>query len=94
MQVPTTAAEMDQLEPVVRGLGVGGAGPNKIIMGATNAFGQLVIPCRDVIEVQGRKLVLECFATAAKYTLCEAGIIVSSMPKRVPDFVLAGLESD
>lgn len=85
-QLPTTAAQMDGLEPLIAGLGAQGAEPRRIYCFHETAP-YLLFP-RMQVKASGRRLVMEATAGADQYTLVAAQIVVSSVPRAVPDVVV------
>jgi len=84
-QVPVSAAMMDRLEPLVPGLGAQGADPRAINPGVDGglAFTQLRVP----VATSGRRLVLEVTGAAGKTPRVTVGIVVSSVPREIPEWL-------
>jgi len=87
-QLPTTVAEMDRLKPVIHGLGVEGHEPRHVYIGYQRDTGNLNL--RLPVASTGRRLVLEAHTVAEKVMAITVAIIVSSMPKEVPDWLISG----
>ena len=87
-QVPKNTAMMDKLDPLIMGLGRQGAEPRKI--GGFSYHSMSIRKMRKVMEFQGRKLVLETKSSADKVLYINVVVIVSSIPKEVPDWLFSG----
>jgi len=85
-QQPTTTAEMDILEPVMQGLGVQGAEPRKIYMYTYS--GPVDVPMRMPVAAAGRRLILEVGPIDSAEISCHVMIVVSSIPKEAPDWLI------
>jgi len=86
-QLPTTTAEMDLLEPAFHGLGLQGAEPRTITVDIDVLvhLDRLRMP----VETAGRRLVLEAAPAADKSGKIQVGIVVSSVPTEVPDWLIS-----
>lgn len=84
-QLPATTADMDRLEPLIHGLGAQGAEPREINLYV--GVGPWVLPLRQPVQFQGKRLIVEARATAGKYAWTHVIVVVSSMPKEVPDWL-------
>lgn len=86
--LPSTTAEMDDLQPLFPGLGLQGAEPRTLIPPPSLFFmrWQLRVP----VQAAGRRLIMELSAVATKTGIVTAGIIVSSLPTEVPDWLCSG----
>lgn len=86
-QLPTAAAMMDRLEPLVAGLGMQGAEPRLISLAMM--AGWLNIGMRFPLHAGGRRLVLEATCADQKTTWASVHVLVSSVPKEVPDWMVS-----
>lgn len=86
-QLPTSTAMMDALEPLVPGLGIQGAEPR--LISVAMMAGWLNIGMRFPIHVGGRRLVLEGSCADQKTTWASVHVLVSSVPKEVPDWMVS-----
>lgn len=87
-QLPTTIAQMDGCRELIQGLGYLPSRPRRIY-GLFNA-GYCYMTMKKAIEASGQRLILEVYASADKNTNVRAHIVVSSMPKEVPDWLISG----
>jgi len=85
--LPKTTAEMDELMPLVRGLGAQGKEPRKIPIYLY--VGGMSFHLRKLVYPGGRRLVIEVYASATKHTLCHVVATVSSLPREVPDWLIS-----
>ena len=86
--LPKSTDEMDKLAPLVRGFGEQGAEPRRIPL--YFYAGALTLHTRNLVYPGGRRMVIEVYASAAKYTMCYVVATVSSLPKVVPDWLISG----
>lgn len=82
-QLPVTTAIMDGLEPLINGLGAQGPGPRAIVPSLDgrmqwNKF-------RQNIASASRRLILEATGAATKTPTIMVGIVVSGVPRSIPD---------
>ena len=86
--LPTSEAEFMRLEPLFNGYGEQGPGPRKI----TSYYytGAVAIDLRMLIEPQGSRLCMMGHSEGAFSAEARASIVVSSLPKEVPDWLLSG----
>ncbi len=86
-QLPTSAAMMGTLEPLIPGLGITGIEPRSILLGyfIDPRFQNIRFPIHSV----GRRLVIEVSSVATKTPFVGVGIVISSIPKEVPDCLLS-----
>lgn len=84
-QIPTSAAMMTALEPLMMGLGLQGAEPRDLM--CPLATYELRLPMKKVIEPSGRRLVLEVTGQVLKHTEVRVALIVSGIPREVPDWL-------
>lgn len=82
-QLPADAAAMSRLQPLFNGLGLQGAGPRRIVMPYVGDMRWNRL--RFGIESAGCRLVLEALAESGKVPVVTVGIVVSSVPREVPD---------
>lgn len=83
-QLPTTTAMMDGLEPLLPGVGRQGADPRRIITASYNTY--LPQHLRMPIRTMGRRLVMEVTAAAAKNAIWGVVLVVSTIPREIPDW--------
>ena len=86
--LPKSTAEMDELAPLVRGLGKQGGEPRKIPI--YFYAGGMSFHLRKLVYPGGRRMVIEVYANVGKYTMCHVVATVSSLPKEVPDWLISG----
>ncbi len=89
-QLVTTEAEFMLFTPLIHGFGSQGNDPRKIEN--SQYTGPLVLNIRQVLDARGRKLTGMAIAVVDKSYRCRVTIVVSSIPKEVPDWVVSGLE--
>jgi len=82
--LPTTAAEVDVLEPVFPGLGQTGAEPRVITSKDWQGF--VARKLRLPIRASGRRLVVEFTNTFTPATVMSCILTVSSIPKDIPSW--------
>ena len=87
-QLPTAAAMMNALEPLVPGLGLQGAGPRQIPLYMANY--NVLSNLKHYIPAMGRRFVLEVKAVDTKAIELVVVLTVSSIPNEVPDCLLSG----
>jgi len=87
-QLPTTEAMMDAYEPVLPGFGRTGAEPRRIYIYSNQ--GTTALKLRKPVAAAGRRLVLEAKPQAAKSMNLQVAIVVSSIPKEAPDWLISG----
>lgn len=88
-QLPTTTGQMDLLSPLLNGLGDQGNEPRKIR--AYSNCGQYNLQMRNPVDFQGKRLILEVTSVADKQILVNVGVVVSTIPKEIPDWLSSGL---
>lgn len=86
-QLPTTRTMMSDLESLFFGLGEQGPDP-RVIIGTFGGF-LILRRLRMPLKPSGRRLVLEVSAVEAKDSECTVCVVVSSMPKEVPDWLFS-----
>lgn len=86
-QLPTTTAMMDVLEPLFSGFGLQGAEPRFLQVQTQLAF--VISRLRMPIYARGRRLILEHRTGIGAIVNCNVGVVVSSMPTEVPDWLLS-----
>jgi hypothetical protein len=87
-QLPTVAAMMDVLEPLLPGYGLTMAEPRVMYLSTGPAlhFSRL----RHFVESMGRRLVVQFTAGPGGPITLFVGIVVSSVPREVPDWLISG----
>lgn len=86
--LPTTTVIMDELEPLVHGIGVQGAEPRQKHV---HAYGKgFDIRMRTPRTFQSKKMVMEATAVAGELNYAQAIMVVSSIPLEVPDWLISG----
>jgi hypothetical protein len=87
-QLPTAHAQFMELTPLIMGLGAQGPEPREI---AGCIYQPLhLVNIRKPYQSCGRRLVCEAYATAGKTNYTHVIIVVSAMPKEVPDWLISG----
>lgn len=86
-QLPTATAMMDGLEPLFAGLGVQGPEPRGFQV-ATMAVMHLN-RLKMYVPAQGRRLVLESVTTTGHVLTVRVAVVVSAVPREVPDCLLS-----
>jgi len=82
-QLPVTTAIMDGLEPLINGLGSQGPGPRAIHM---SYEGKLVWNrLRQNVQSTSRSLIIEATGAQGKTPIVTVGIVVSGVPRSIPD---------
>lgn len=87
-QLPAAAATVDALEPLIYGFGATGAEPRTI--GTYGPAALRFVGLRQPISAMGRRLVLEVSVGADTTAYVYLGIVISSIPKEVPDWLISG----
>lgn len=87
-QLPLNAGMFDVLEPLFPGLGLQMPEPRLIYV----APGELVhlTQLRMPVATAGRKMVVQCTAGPGQITSLIVAIVVSSVPREVPDWLISG----
>ena len=86
-QLPTAAKMMDALEPLIYGLGLQGAEPRQIDVSPRSTLFSLDL--RLPIAAQGKRLILEATGAPASSNYTTIAVVISSLPKEVPDWLLS-----
>ena len=86
-QLPTSLAMMNALDPLLPGVGVPGPEPRNII-GLSNGFG-IRFTMRQMIQANGRKVVLEVNPFAVANKEVQVIMVFSSIPREVPDWLVS-----
>ena len=86
-QLPTTTAQMDGLEPVFNGLGMQGAGPRQIFV--TSLTPIILTRLKIPKQATGRRLVSEFGGTGPGAGYCTVSMVVSSIPREIPDCLIS-----
>lgn len=86
-ELPITDAQFDALEPFFMGLGLQGPEPRSLTIGALNTvhFDRL----KMYVPAQGRRLVLEQTCESGQEMGVSVGIVVSGLPREIPDCLLS-----
>lgn len=87
-QLPTTAAQVDALEPLIFGLGRQGAEPKRLLIRREQSLIRFTL--RMPIAAIGRRPVLHYFTTVSIDSFLYVVLLVSSIPKEVPDWLISG----
>ena len=89
---PATVAEFNELEPLINGLGKPGPEPRQIIH---NGYTTLQIRHLKMnIESKGQKTVLEMTAIDATSAMLMIMMVISGVPREVPDWMISGPVKD
>jgi len=83
-QLPAAAGEMDLLEPLLPGLGADGMEPRQIYIARRPFDGMKGL--RNPYQAAGRRFVLEVQPVAEQGARVMVVLIVSSMPREIPDW--------
>ncbi len=87
-QIPTSAAMMDALDPLIPGWGIHRPDPQYIQLPYLGGFARMTM--RYPIHSGGRRLVLAVDGTTTKVPVVFFQGIFSSMPTEVPDWLVSG----
>lgn len=87
-KVPASAAEMLLLDPLIMGFGYGNEEPRKIYLVSNLQI--FTMSLRTPSLGNGRRLILEAYAEADKIAWVRVTLLVSSIPKEVPDWIYSG----
>jgi len=87
-QLVADEAAFMRLEPLINGYGNQGQGPRQIEY--SQYTGPLHISMRMPVAAAGRRLTAMAVAPVEKSYRCRFTIVVSSMPKEVPDWLISG----
>lgn len=90
--LPATVAEMNELEPLINGLGMQGAGPRAMIHSQHTAYN--IQHMKQLIESGGRKAVMELTALLETEATMTVAMVVSSIPTEVPDWLISGADKN
>jgi hypothetical protein len=84
-QLPVTTAIMDGLEPLINGLGAQGPGPRAIVpsLDGRMQWNRL----RQNIHAASRRLILEATGAQGKTPTITVGIVISGVPRSIPDMI-------
>lgn len=80
-KLPTSAAMMNEYEPLFKGLGTAGTKPRQIM--ARQAAENIRIPCRDTYEFKNRGIVIEGTSADTKFLAVRAWVVVSRIPTEI-----------
>lgn len=86
-QLPTAAAQVDILDPLIPGMGAQGGAPRRVVIHTSPMA--ITVPMRKLIPAMGRRIVLEVVSEAFKLVWVNVIAVVSSVPKEVPDCLLS-----
>lgn len=87
-QLAGTEAEFMRFEPLLRGFGQQGAGPRRIYFYLYGASTSLFM--RMPVQTGGRRLCLMGHGVSDAHIRVRVSIVVSGVPKEVPDWMLSG----
>lgn len=87
-QLPTSTAMVDALEPLLPGFGAQGPDP-RVISLSLNGHCDLT-RLRFGLRTAGRRLVLEVTGASGKTPRVQCGVVVSSVPKEIPEWMGLG----
>lgn len=85
--LPATIAEVDLLEPLLMGFGIQGAAPRH--MRFVTTADHMNIHLRQPRTFNGKKLILEISCMATIYMTVQAWVVVSDLPREVPDWLVS-----
>ena len=87
-QLPTTTAQMDALDPLFNGYGVQGAEPRRIPTDIyrSNELRNIRMP----LAAGGRRLIIEFTQAEAGGNFYAVELVVSSVPKDIPECLILG----
>jgi len=86
LEEPADTAEFSLLEPLIPGFGLPGVDPKQMWQGYGQNFAMRGL--RLYRETQGRRLVLQCHGAAGATTYVFVAVVVSSLPKEVPEWAV------
>lgn len=86
-QLPTTVAQMNALEPLINGLGFQGPEPREIH--GIDTGGPMRLDVKIPIAANSRRLIMEAMADAGTGNRVRTSIVVSSVPKEAPDWLIS-----
>lgn len=86
-QLPAAAATFDALDPLFMGLGVQGPEPRGFHILDIGSFSMRRL--RMPVAAQGNRLVVEALTPEAKSGTVFVGIVVSGVPKEIPDWLVS-----
>jgi len=86
-QLPANLAEFRQLEPLFGPVGEIGIVRSTFITGSMGDF--RVLGIKQKVEAGGRNLVMRMEQRSTTAGIIQAGIVVSSIPKEVPDWLIS-----
>lgn len=88
-QLATTEAMFMNNEPLLHGYGEQGASPRKILIAVQSSTVQINL--RKPVHAKGKKLTMMGQVIVDKAARARATIVISTVPKEVPDWVFSGL---
>ena len=86
-QLPVATAQMDQLEPLLAGVGIQGPTPRQII--GQGYAAPAIRMLRKPIESGGKKVILELTTGGAAAQDLQVILVFSSIPREVPDWLFS-----
>ena len=90
--LPATVAAMNELEPIINGLGMQGAGPRSMYQSRYIAYN--IQHMKQVIESGGRKAILELTALTETDARMTVAMVVSSIPREAPEWLISGSDKN
>ena len=89
--MPATEVQFMEFEPLINGLGAQGRGPREIHL--FQYYAKQIIQLRQPIETKARKLCLVAYAGVDNHCWVRVVIVISSIPREVPDWMFSGQAS-
>ena len=90
--LPATEAEFMELQPLINGMGAQGPGPRQIQLNIYSAGQSIML--RQPVHTASRKLALLTYAAVDENCWVRVVIIISSVPKEIPDWLNLGLDKN
>ena len=87
-KLPTSETTMNGYIPLISDLGMGGTKPRRIYL--FQRTGTFILFMRMPISAQGKRLVIEGHAEADANANVSVQIVVSAIPKEIPEWLLSG----
>lgn len=84
-RLPTTPAQVQELEPLIPGLGITGISPRGMVIPMRGFI--ISEKVRQVIRTGGRRLILAVEARVTTDKVFVVSTVVSSLPTEVPDWI-------
>lgn len=92
MQLPTTAVEFNELDPLFPTVGNQGPEPRQI--GFFNPMGFAIRNMKFAVPIGPRRIVAEVTPTADQDGGLNIVFVCSAMPKEIPDWIVSGLDKN